>query len=207
MTAIHAKQALLPEGWVRDVRIKLAEGKICGIEREADAQPADERHNTVVPAIGNLHSHAFQRAMAGLAEIRGPGDDSFWSWRTLMYRFALRLSPAQLEAIAYGLYVEMLEAGYTAVCEFHYVHHQPDGQPYADDAELALAVLRAAGVDVAGAGRVGDRHHDVEGAAAHGVPTVFVTWGYGRDEEAAGAAAVARTADELLAALGVGDDA
>ena len=93
----------------------------------------------------NLHSHAFQRAFAGLTEYRGSGEDSFWSWRTLMYRFAAQLSPAQVEAIATWLYVEMLEAGYTSVCEFHYLHHDRDGRPYADDAELALALLRAAG--------------------------------------------------------------
>ena len=92
----------------------------------------------------NLHSHAFQRAFAGLTEFRGAAHDSFWSWRTLMYRFAARLGPAQVEAIATWLYAEMLEAGYTAVCEFHYLHHERDGRPYADDAELARALLRAA---------------------------------------------------------------
>ncbi|CAD7057192.1 MULTISPECIES: formimidoylglutamate deiminase [Pseudorhizobium] len=143
MTAIHAKQALLPEGWVRDVRIKLAEGKICGIEREADAQPADERHNTVVPAIGNLHSHAFQRAMAGLAEIRGPGDDSFWSWRTTMYKFALSMTPDHVEAVAAQLYMEMLEAGFARVGEFHYLHNDAEGGHYGDVAEMAARIAAA----------------------------------------------------------------
>jgi formimidoylglutamate deiminase len=92
----------------------------------------------------NLHSHAFQRAFAGLTEHRAEQQDSFWSWRTLMYRFAARLGPQQMEAIATWLYAEMLEAGYTSVCEFQYVHHDADGRPYADDATLSLALLRAA---------------------------------------------------------------
>jgi formimidoylglutamate deiminase len=92
----------------------------------------------------NLHSHAFQRAFGGLTEYRGAAQDSFWSWRSLMYRFAAAITPEQLEAIATGLYVEMLEAGYTSVCEFHYVHHERDGRPYADDATLSMCLLRAA---------------------------------------------------------------
>jgi len=92
----------------------------------------------------NLHSHAFQRALAGLTEYRGQAQDCFWSWRSLMYRFAAKLTPEQLEAVALGLYVEMLEAGYTSVCEFHYVHNDTDGRPYAEDAALALALMRAA---------------------------------------------------------------
>jgi formimidoylglutamate deiminase len=92
----------------------------------------------------NLHSHAFQRAFGGLTEYRGAAQDSFWSWRSLMYRFAAAITPEQLEAIATGLYVEMLEAGYTSVCEFHYVHHDRDGRPYADDATLSMCLLRAA---------------------------------------------------------------
>lgn len=143
MTTIHAKQALLPEGWARDVRIKLVEGKICWIEREADAQPGDERHNTVVPAIGNLHSHAFQRAMAGLAEIRGPGDDSFWSWRTTMYKFALSMTPDHVEAVAAQLYMEMLEAGFARVGEFHYLHNDGEGGHYSDIAEMAVRIAAA----------------------------------------------------------------
>ncbi len=99
----------------------------------------------LIPGMPNLHSHAFQRAFGGLTEFRGAAQDSFWSWRTLMYRFAAQISPAQVEAIATWLYIEMLEAGYSAVCEFHYLHHDSDGRPYADDAELALALLRAAG--------------------------------------------------------------
>ena len=100
----------------------------------------------VLPGMPNLHSHAFQRAMAGLAERKGKADDSFWSWREAMYAFAAAIGPDELQAIAAQLYVEMLKAGYTQVCEFHYLHHQPDGTPYA-----------RAGSDVAGADRGGAR--------------------------------------------------
>ena len=98
----------------------------------------------VLPGMPNLHSHAFQRAMAGLAERRGPGDDSFWTWRETMYGFAARINPDTLQAIAAQLYVEMLKAGYTQVCEFHYLHHQPDGTPYAQAEAMSLALIEAA---------------------------------------------------------------
>ncbi|MBE1162935.1 formimidoylglutamate deiminase [Dyella acidiphila] len=98
----------------------------------------------VLPGMPNLHSHAFQRAMAGLAERRGPGDDSFWTWRETMYSFAARIDPDTLQAIAAQLYVEMLKAGYTQVCEFHYLHHQPDGTPYAQSEAMSLALIEAA---------------------------------------------------------------
>lgn len=97
-----------------------------------------------LPGIPNLHSHAFQRAMAGLAEQRVAGQDDFWSWRETMYHFAGRVGPDQLRAIAAQLYMELLEQGYTEVCEFHYLHQQPDGRPYADPAAMSLALLEAA---------------------------------------------------------------
>ena len=95
----------------------------------------------------NLHSHAFQRGMAGLAETRGPSADSFWSWREVMYRFALAMTPDQVEAVAAQLYVEMLEAGFARVGEFHYLHHDRDGTPYANIAEMAERIAAAAGDD------------------------------------------------------------
>lgn len=98
----------------------------------------------VLPGMPNLHSHAFQRAMAGLAEKRGSHDDSFWTWRETMYAFASRIGPDELRAIAAQLYVEMLKAGYSHVCEFHYLHHAPDGKPYADPATMSLAIAEAA---------------------------------------------------------------
>lgn len=98
----------------------------------------------VLPGMPNLHSHAFQRAMAGLAERRGPGEDSFWTWRETMYAFAEAIDPDDLKAIATQLYVEMVKAGYTQVCEFHYLHHGPRGVPYADPAAMSLALMEAA---------------------------------------------------------------
>lgn len=97
-----------------------------------------------LPAIANTHSHAFQRAMAGMAERRGDASDSFWTWRETMYRFAAKINPEQMYAIAAQVYGEMLEAGFTQVCEFHYLHHQPDGTPYADPGEMSQAIIRAA---------------------------------------------------------------
>ncbi|MGJ7494657.1 formimidoylglutamate deiminase [Variovorax sp. RT4R15] len=143
---LFAADALLPGGWARNVSLSWdAAGTFTRVEAGAQPAPgAQVARGPVIPGMPNLHSHAFQRAIAGLTEFRGEAQDSFWSWRTLMYRFASRLDPLQLEAIALGLYVEMLEAGYTAVCEFHYVHHDADGRAYADDATLALALLRAA---------------------------------------------------------------
>jgi formimidoylglutamate deiminase len=145
-SSLFAADALLPAGWAKNVLLAWddAGGLTCvkpGAQPPANAPIAS---GPVIPGMPNLHSHAFQRAIAGLTEYRGEAQDSFWSWRTLMYRFASRLDPAQLEAIAFGLYVEMIEAGYTSVCEFHYVHHDADGLPYADDATLSLALLSAA---------------------------------------------------------------
>ncbi len=144
MTACFAERALLPDGWARDVRIEVDSlGAIAAVTPDADPAGAERLAGPVVPGMPNLHSHAFQRALAGLAE-RGLGEDSFWTWREVMYRFVGRLAPEQVEAIAAQLYVEMLKAGYTAVGEFHYLHHAPDGRPYADPAEMARRVLAAA---------------------------------------------------------------
>ena len=97
-----------------------------------------------VPGVANLHSHAHQRAMAGLAERSGGGADSFWTWREVMYRAAALMTPEALGAVALHVYIEMLQAGYTHVAEFHYLHHQPDGQAYADPAEMSRRVMAAA---------------------------------------------------------------
>ena len=141
---IHAKSALLPQGWATDVRIHVAEGRIANIETGVSPVSGDETHAVIVPAMPNLHSHAFQRAMSGLTEMRGLGEDSFWSWRTLMYRFALSMTPDQVEAVAAQLYMEMLEAGFGRVGEFHYLHHDIDGSAYANIAELAERIAAAA---------------------------------------------------------------
>ncbi|WHO76211.1 formimidoylglutamate deiminase [Rhizobium sp. BT03] len=137
MTILHAGTALTPQGWQKDVRLTLEAGRIARVEAGVSAAPGDERHALIVPAMGNLHSHAFQRAMAGLAEVRGPANDSFWSWRTVMYKFALAMTPGHVEAVAAKLYAEMLEAGFSRVGEFHYLHHDRDGGAYANIAELA----------------------------------------------------------------------
>jgi len=124
-TALHFGTALLPEGWRSNVRLRIEEGRIAAVEADATPQPGDERHAIGVPGVPNLHSHAFQRAMAGLAEYGGAGPDDFWTWREVMYRVALSVTPEDVEAIAVQLYVEMLEAGFTRVGEFHYLHHAP----------------------------------------------------------------------------------
>ena len=144
MPVLHAGRALTPEGWKFDVRVTIDDGAIAAVEIGASAQEGDERHAIMAPAPANLHSHAFQRAMAGLAEVRGKHADTFWTWRETMYRFALMMSPEDVEAVAAQLYVEMLEAGFAAVAEFHYLHHAPDGSPYAQPAEMAARILSAA---------------------------------------------------------------
>jgi formiminoglutamate deiminase len=141
---LHFKQALLPDGWSRDVRLAIANGRISTVQIGVAATAADERHAIGVPGLPNLHSHGFQRGMAGLTEIRGTSSDSFWTWRDLMYRFVARMTPEDVEAITAQAYVEMLEAGFTRVGEFHYIHHDASGMPYADIAELAGRVVTAA---------------------------------------------------------------
>lgn len=138
--------ALLPTGWARRVLLEWqADGALARIHADCDAPDGcTVLPGPVIPGMPNLHSHAFQRGFAGLTEFMAQDADSFWSWRDLMYRFAARIQPQQLEAIATWLYVEMLEAGYTSVCEFHYLHHDPAGRPYAEPQALSQALLRAA---------------------------------------------------------------
>src|SRR6185437_300490 len=145
VSVLHAARALTPDGWKSDVRVTIDGGAITHVETEAPAQEGDEQHAVMAPAVANLHSHAFQRAMAGLAEVRGKETDTFWTWRETMYRFALTMSPDDVDAVAAQLYVEMLEAGFAAVAEFHYLHNAPDGSPYAEPAEMAARILAAAG--------------------------------------------------------------
>ena len=143
--ALFADTALLAEGWARDVRFDFApDGTIKNIVSGVQAGSVTRAAGPVLPGMPNLHSHAFQRAMAGLTERRGAEEDSFWTWRQVMYGFVERLGPEQMVAIAAQLYVEMLKHGYTAVGEFHYLHHDTDGQPYADVAEMAHRIVAAA---------------------------------------------------------------
>ncbi|MBO3278134.1 formimidoylglutamate deiminase [Pseudomonas schmalbachii] len=145
MPAYYAERALLPTGWERNVRFEVSpEGLLSSVEIDGSAEGAERLSGPVLPGMPNLHSHAFQRAMAGLAEVAGNPNDSFWTWRELMYRLVGRLDPEQVGIIARQLYIEMLKAGYTGVAEFHYVHHDRDGKPYADPAELSLRISQAA---------------------------------------------------------------
>ncbi|WP_300519217.1 formimidoylglutamate deiminase [Aliiroseovarius sp.] len=143
MQKIAAKQALTEAGWQDNVEIGVEKGRISYIKEAAG--PADERVSLVLPAPLNLHSHAFQRAMSGLTEARGPdGSDSFWSWRRLMYRFLDQLTPDQVQAIAAQVFLEMLEAGYASVAEFHYLHHDREGNPYTNLGEMSGRIVEAA---------------------------------------------------------------
>jgi len=185
---LFATDALLPTGWARNVLVDWdGAGRITRVVPDA-APPAGvaTAAGPLLPGMPNLHSHAFQRAFAGLTEYRGEAQDSFWSWRNLMYRFAQRITPESLEAIATWLYIEMLEAGYTSVCEFHYVHHDTDGRPYADDATLSLALLRAA---------------HTAGIHITLLPVLYQTSGFGAQPPRADQARFIRSTDNMLSLL------
>jgi formimidoylglutamate deiminase len=144
MNALFARHALLPEDWRRDVLLEWdARGDLTGVTAGAAPPLGVARAEFIVPGMVNLHSHAFQRALGGLTERAGDGPDSFWTWRELMYRFAGRLTPEQMEAIAAQLYAECLRHGYTSVCEFHYLQRDPDGAMYARPARMAEALAVA----------------------------------------------------------------
>lgn len=142
LTMIFAKTALLPEGWANDVLVTQDQGRIVAVQ--TGAAPAGQGVDILLPAMVNLHSHAFQRAMAGMTERRGAGQDSFWTWRTLMYKFLDRLTPDDVQVIAAMVMLEMAEAGYAALAEFHYLHHGPGGQTYDDLAEMSARIAAAA---------------------------------------------------------------
>lgn len=149
--ALWAPWAYLDSQWQANVLLRWdRDGTLTHVLPEANQQDIDTAGSVykalgaALPGMPNLHSHAFQSAMSGLTEFRGQGQDSFWSWRDLMYRFAARLEPEHMQAIAHWLYIQMLKAGYTSVCEFHYLHHQRDGQNYAPISLLAQGVMEAA---------------------------------------------------------------
>src|SRR5579863_2898134 len=144
MSSLWFETALLPGGWAKRVRISAAEGRIDRIEIDTDCADGDERHAIGLPGMPNLHSHAFQRGLAGLTERRGPSDDSFWTWRELMYQFVERIDPDELQALTALAYLEMLECGFTHVGEFHYLHHDRGGLPFADPGELSGRIAAAA---------------------------------------------------------------
>jgi formimidoylglutamate deiminase len=150
-THLFFDHLLLPEGWVPHVRLTIAHGLITAITPHSTLRPQDEHHEIALPGLPNLHSHTFQRAFAGLTETRTNPADSFWSWREQMYRFGLRMNPDDVEAAATHAFIEMLEAGFTSVAEFHYLHHDPNGEPYSNIAELstrAAAAAATAGIDL-----------------------------------------------------------
>ena len=144
MQIIWAEQALTAQGWRKEVALSIdADGKIARVN--SGVAPTGHRTGILLPAPANVHSHAFQRAMAGMTERRGPDPrDTFWTWRKLMFRFLDRLTPDDVEAIAAFVQMEMLEAGYAANVEFHYLHHQPGGASYANPAEMASRIAAAA---------------------------------------------------------------
>jgi formimidoylglutamate deiminase len=145
MTALFARHALLPQGWQRDVLLEWdSGGDLTQVAPGARPPLNVARAEYVLPGMVNLHSHAFQRALGGLTETGSEGPDSFWTWRDLMYRFAARITPEQIEAIAAQLFAECLRHGYTSVCEFHYLQRAVDGASYARPAETAERVAAAA---------------------------------------------------------------
>jgi formimidoylglutamate deiminase len=166
MTSYFADFAWLPHGWAANVQIDVGGGAWHQVGEDVPREAQEHLGRYVLPGMPNLHSHAFQRAMAGLAERRSSSaivrdredqeaaihgrtsqkstEDSFWTWRETMYGFASRIGPDDLRAIAAQVYVEMLKAGYTQVCEFHYLHHRPDGKRYDDPAAMSLALIEAA---------------------------------------------------------------
>jgi formimidoylglutamate deiminase len=135
--------ALLPGGWAHDVVLTIENGVIATVADNSSSAGAEIVSGVAVPGMPNLHSHAFQRGMAGLTELRGETQDSFWTWRQLMYRFIDTLTPDDVEAIAAYAYAEMLEGGFTSVAEFHYLHHDEHGAPYGDLAEMASRIAAA----------------------------------------------------------------
>ncbi len=141
----HFSNALLPGGWAENVRVDMDDyGLITSVEANANPNGATLFSGPALPALANVHSHAHQRAITGLTERAGPGDDSFWTWREAMYRFLGAMTPEDLRAIAAQAYVEMLKSGFTSVGEFQYLHNQIDGTHYATKAEMSLSCLSAA---------------------------------------------------------------
>lgn len=181
----HFDSVLTPTGWQRDVTVVLdSTGMIAAMGPGAGGEHIS---GIAVPAMPNVHSHAHQRFMLGLAERAGPGADSFWTWREAMYGFALRLSPDDLEAVAAQLYVEMLKAGFSIVGEFQYLHHQPDGTPYADPAEMSLRCFAAA------------QH---AGIGITILPTLYAFGGFGGQNPVAGQRRFLNTAERFLKIVG-----
>ncbi|HEY1043452.1 MAG TPA: formimidoylglutamate deiminase [Telluria sp.] len=152
VSALFARHALLPDGWRDDVLLEWDSGGTITAVTVGAPQGTAEEARFVIPGMVNLHSHSFQRALGGMTEKAGEGQDSFWTWRELMYRFARRITPQQMEAIAMQLYIECLRHGYTSVCEFHYVQRDPNGEMYvprpAETAHRVIAAARTTGIGI-----------------------------------------------------------
>src|SRR3979490_823866 len=176
MSTLHFVSALLPSWWADDVQVIVTDGIVTKVTTGIAPATHDERHQLAIPGIASLHSHAFQRGMAGLAETRGNAADTFWTWRETMYRFALDMTPEDTEAVATLLYVEMLEQGYTRVGEFHYLHHDHDGRPYANPAEMATRIALAAEITGIGLTLLPSfyAHSSFGGAAPHAGQRRFI---------------------------------
>ncbi|MBM6581023.1 formimidoylglutamate deiminase [Microvirga sp. BT689] len=144
MRRLILDHAFLAHGWARNVGVDIEGGTIAAVHAGASAEGRERIAGIALPGLPNLHSHTFQRGMAGLAETRGPEGDSFWTWRQVMYRFLGSLTPDDVEAVAAFAMMEMLEGGFTALAEFHYLHHDAQGRPYADMAELSGRIAAAA---------------------------------------------------------------
>ncbi|MEX0298613.1 MAG: formimidoylglutamate deiminase [Kordiimonas sp.] len=141
MKKIYFKEGLIGTDWAQDICMSISsDGFIETIETGMKVPAGTSCYDTVLPSMPNLHSHAFQRAFAGLAEYKEPGQSNFWSWRNTMYHFAQHMNPEALKVIASALYVEMLKAGYTAVGEFHYLHNSHTDQALA----MSDAIISAA---------------------------------------------------------------
>jgi formimidoylglutamate deiminase len=181
--ALFFDSALLPSGWTQDVRLEIEDGIIRSVSSNASREGAGHHPGIAVPGMPNMHCHAFQRAMAGLAERRGPANDSFWTWRELMYRFLAQLTPDDIEVIAAFAYMEMLEAGYTTVTEFHYLHHDPKGRPYDDVGELVGRIAAAA---------------KSTGIGLTLLPSLYVTGGFGGAAPTAGQKRFLNNPDRFL---------
>jgi formimidoylglutamate deiminase len=182
---LRVASALLPEGFRDHVLIEIdEEGFISSLTAGHHGSEGSLIKGVAVPGMANVHSHAHQRAMAGLAEIGGPSHDSFWTWREIMYDFARRIEPDELEAIAAQLYMEALKAGFTSIGEFQYLHHAPDGRAYADPAELSLRCLAAA---------------KTAGIAITILPTLYRHGGFGGQEPQEGQKRFVNDAESFLA--------
>jgi formimidoylglutamate deiminase len=184
---ISLNSALLPDGWHDDVLIELDDdGIIAALQHNNNDSSAPKVDGFAIPAIPNIHSHAHQRAMTGLAEVSGPGADSFWTWREVMYGFAGKMGPDELEAIAAQLYVETLKSGSSIIGEFQYLHHQPDGTSYDETAEMSLRCLSAA---------------ETAGIAITILPTLYNYGGFGGQPSTEGQRRFVNDADRYLGIL------